>query len=130
MTYTRGTLVTALAVCTAGAVLLAQAPQQPQTYPPGKHPATSNPHLGNKESIRNGMTIYRVRCADCHGLDAAGYRGPDLVALLSSGVADERIFDTIRKGVPGTEMPASQSPDDDLLLVIAYLRNLSAPPAE
>jgi alcohol dehydrogenase (cytochrome c) len=91
-----------------------------------KHPAATNPHLGNKDSIRAGMTIYRVRCADCHGLDAGGYRGPDLIALLASGVSDERLFDTIRKGVPGTDMPA-QSPDiadATILQLIAYLRNL------
>ena len=28
------------------------------------------------------MALYRVRCADCHGLDGTGYRGPDLVAAI------------------------------------------------
>ena len=71
-----------------------------------RHPAASNAP-GNKESIRGGMALYRVRCADCHGLDGTGYRGPDLVAALGGRLADERLFDTIRKGVPGTEMPAA-----------------------
>lgn len=96
--------------------------------PPTPHPAANNPYLGNKESIRSGMTAYRVACGDCHGLDATGYRGPDLVALLGSGVTDERLFDTIRKGVPGTEMPAQDQgvSDNDILQIIAYLRDLSA----
>jgi len=95
--------------------------------PPAKSPAANNPHLGNRESIRSGMALYRIRCADCHGLDATGYRGPDLVAAIAGGASDERLFQTIRKGVPGTEMQATteeNSPDDDLLLIIAYLRNL------
>ena len=92
-----------------------------QTMPEGK-----NPHLGNKESIRNGMTLYRWRCGECHGLDATGYRGPDLTAVLAGGAPDERLFMVIRQGVPGTEMPASNSPDDELLQLIAYLRNLNA----
>ena len=90
------------------------------TLPPGK-----NPHLGNKASIRSGLALYRVRCGDCHGLDASGYRGPDLTAVLG-GMPDERLFQTIRKGVPGTEMPPSTVPDDDVLMIIAYLRNLNA----
>ena len=92
--------------------------------PPAANPAKNNPHLGNRESIRSGMTMYRVRCADCHGLDAKGYRGPDLTALLAGEMTDEKLFDTIRKGVPGTDMPSSQASDDELLLTIAYLRNL------
>lgn len=88
----------------------------------------ANPHLNNPASIRSGMVLYRVRCGDCHGLDASGYRGPDLIALLAAGATDERLFQTIRKGVPGTEMSSSDAPDDDLLMLIAYLRNLAAVP--
>jgi putative heme-binding domain-containing protein len=93
--------------------------------PPAKNPAANNPHLGNPQSIRSGMALYRTRCADCHGLDAAGYRGPDLTAVIAAGATDERLFNTIRKGVPGTEMPAATTdPDDDLLMIIAYLRKV------
>jgi putative heme-binding domain-containing protein len=70
------------------------------------------------------MALYRIRCADCHGLDAGGYRGPDLNAVLAGGATDERLFQTIQKGVPGTEMPPSTDPDDDTLMIIAYLRKL------
>jgi putative heme-binding domain-containing protein len=107
----------------AGRLLVAQ-------EPPAANPAKNNPYLGNREAIRSGMAMYRVRCADCHGLDAKGYRGPDLTALLAGAdFTDERLFQTIRKGVPGTDMPASQAADYELLLVIAYLRNVSAVPA-
>ncbi|HXI29243.1 MAG TPA: c-type cytochrome, partial [Vicinamibacterales bacterium] len=97
------------------------------------HPAANNPHLGNRESIRSGMAAYRVGCADCHGLDAGGYRGPDLKTLIASGVTDERLFDTIRKGVPGTDMPPRglDTSDNDILQIIAYLKNISTvAPAE
>ena len=100
--------------------------------PPAENPAAHNPHLGNRESINAGMMLYRIRCADCHGLDAAGYRGPDLTAVVAGGATDERLYDTIRKGVPGTDMPPSsrETPDDDILQIIAYLRNVGtvAPP--
>ena len=118
MTRTQSTLCMALVWLAAGGLLLAQ-----ESVP--KNPAANNPHLGNRESIRGGMALYRVRCGDCHGLDARGYRGPDLTAVLS-GATDERLFQTIRKGVPGTEMPSSLASDDELLLVIAYLRDMGA----
>jgi len=127
MTRARWTLALALASAVFFTAPLAGRPQ-PQTRPIVGNPAANNPHLGNAESIRSGMTLYRTRCADCHGMDATGYRGPDLAALMATDVADERLFQTIRKGVPGTEMPASDDPDDDLLLIIAYLRKLGAPP--
>ena len=120
MSTCRSAAALALGCLVSGALLVAQ--------DRAANPATRNPHLGNRDSIRAGMALYRVRCADCHGLDASGYRGPDLVAAIGAGIADERLFDTIRKGVPGTEMPAQGigTSDDDILQVIAYLRNIGA----
>ena len=110
-----------LTVISTSALLAAQG------QPLAANPAANNRHLGNPQSIRSGMALYRIRCADCHGLDARGYRGPDLTALLAGDVTDERLFQTIRKGVPGTDMPATReldTSDDDLLMMIAYLRKL------
>jgi putative heme-binding domain-containing protein len=130
MTRTGSMLVlTLVSTVTCGALVAARA--QPPQEPPTAIPTANNPHLGNAQSIRSGMALYRIRCGECHGLDAKGYRGPDLSALMSTDVADERLFQTMRKGVPGTEMPPSTAPDDDLLMVIAYLRKLGTPaPAE
>ena len=123
MTRAHSALLLPLAVLTWGTLVAAQKPSD--THPPGK-----NPHLGNKASIRGGLALYRVRCGDCHGLDARGYRGPDLTAVLG-GMPDERLFQIVRKGVPGTEMPPSTIPDDDVLMIIAYLRDMGgAAPAE
>ena len=83
-----------------------------ETYP-GR-----NPHLNNMESIRSGMALYRSRCGDCHGLDAAGYRGPNLTAYMAGGATDEQLYQAIRKGRPGTEMPSSTAPDDEILISV------------
>lgn len=117
-------VLSAVAVARADAQTL-PGPKRSDTHPPGK-----NPHLGRPDSIKGGLVLYRVRCGDCHGLDARGYRGPDLTAALG-GMADERLFQTIRKGVPGSEMQPSTMIDDDVLMIIAYLRNMNAAaPAE
>jgi putative heme-binding domain-containing protein len=134
MTRTRSVACLALVflACIGASLFAERGPAQAPPAPAlGANPAANNPHLGNAQSIRSGMALYRIRCGDCHGLDAGGYRGPDLVSLMSTDVTDERLFQTIRNGVPGTEMPTSKDPDDDLLMVIAYLRKLgTTAPAE
>ena len=69
-------------------------------------PADKNPLEGNAAAIRAGMGLFRGRCADCHGMDARGVRGPDITQVWASGRTDDGLFRTIRSGVPGTEMPA------------------------
>jgi len=123
----------AAAVLMAGAASIHAANAAQAQAPPAANPAAKNPHLGNPQSIRGGMALYRIQCGDCHGLDASGYRGPDLIAAMTGGATDERLFQTIRKGVPGTEMPAAReddTSDEDLLMIIAYLRKIGtvAPP--
>jgi putative heme-binding domain-containing protein len=88
-----------------------------------------NPHEGNEDAIRSGMGFFRRSCADCHGMDARGYRAPDLTEVVAGGATDDRLFDTIRKGVPGTEMPSSNALDDEIWKLIAYLRSLGTPTA-
>lgn len=122
MTRFRSLLIIGLMSLAAGGFVAAQdKPEREvrsQTYP------GSNPHLNNKESIRGGMSLYRRLCGECHALDATGYRGPNLIAYMANGAADEAMFQVIRRGVPGTEMPASNRPDHEILQIIAYLRNM------
>ena len=73
--------------------------------------------------------MFRTRCAGCHGPDARGYLGPDLTGLWAAGVTDDRIFDTVRRGVAGTEMPAADPqrvPDRDIWMILAYVHTLAA----
>lgn len=69
-----------------------------------------------------GAALYAARCADCHGADAKGVRGPDLTRLWGTGATDARVFQTIRQGVPGSIMPASTAPDAEVEALVAYLK--------
>lgn len=102
--------------------------QDPLPVIPANLPA-KNPLEGNAEAIRAGMGMYRVRCADCHGIDARGIRSPDLTQVWASGRSDDGLFRTLRMGVPGSEMPSVgvRTPDDDVWKILAYLRTLAAP---
>ncbi|MBI4521972.1 MAG: c-type cytochrome [Gemmatimonadetes bacterium] len=71
-----------------------------------------------------GAASYRERCAECHGADARGVAGHDLTALWGAGASDDQVFRTIREGVPGTIMPPSTAPDEDLRAIVSYLRSL------
>jgi len=96
---------------------------QPQPRP------TKNPLEGNALAISNGGAMFRNRCAGCHGPDARGYLGPDLTGVWESGRTDDKIFDIVRRGVPGTEMtPADPQrvPDRDIWQTLAYLKTKSA----
>ncbi|HXD75994.1 MAG TPA: c-type cytochrome, partial [Vicinamibacterales bacterium] len=75
--------------------------------------------------VANGRGLFQTRCADCHGIDAKGVHGPDLTVLFTAnGATDDRVFRTIRSGVPGTEMPASNAPEAEIRAIIAYLHTL------
>jgi putative heme-binding domain-containing protein len=93
-------------------------------------PADKNPLEGNPDAILAGMGGFRQRCADCHGTDGRGVRGPDITQIWSSGRTDQGLFKTIRSGVSGTEMPAFPAPrtsDREIWQMLAYLRTLATP---
>jgi cytochrome c oxidase cbb3-type subunit III len=81
----------------------------------------------NAGAIASGSMLFRARCAECHGADGKGVAGHDLTRLWTLGTTDERVFQTIRNGVPNTIMPSSTAPDGELRALIAYLRSLNGP---
>lgn len=127
MKWTCSVLVIAI-LSVAG--LVAQGPvtqERPAAIP--KDLPTKNPLDGNAAAVRDGMGIYRARCADCHGMDARGVRAPDLSQVWASGRTDDGLFRTLRTGVPGSEMPfvGERTPDENVWKILAYLRTLAAP---
>jgi putative heme-binding domain-containing protein len=87
--------------------------------------AQRNPRADDPAAVRAGAAMYRERCAECHGDDAKGVRGPDLTRLWTSEASDARVFQTIRQGVAGSIMPLSTAPDDEIWAISAYLRSIS-----
>jgi PQQ-dependent dehydrogenase (methanol/ethanol family) len=79
-----------------------------------------------------GERSYAKQCAGCHGGDARGTdRGPGLAAnrrVRSRSAEQLRAF--IRKGAPGSGMPAFDLPADEIDALAAWLRSLNAPAAQ
>ena len=89
-----------------------------------QNPVT-NPRQGDANAIRTGISLFQSGCSDCHGIDAKGVLGPDLTALWASGTSDQRLFQTIRRGVAGSPMPSSRASDDEIWAILAYLNTLA-----
>jgi len=86
---------------------------------------SANPHT-SADDVKIGREYYRLRCAECHGAVGEGGRGPDLAAgVFYHGGEDQDVFNTIRNGVRGTEMPGFRNSDERLWQVVAFVRSLN-----
>ena len=66
------------------------------------------------------------KCAACHGENAQGGRGSDLTTgRWRWGGSDAELMLSIRQGIPGTQMPATEMAEDSAKDIIAFLRTLS-----
>jgi mono/diheme cytochrome c family protein len=84
-----------------------------------------------QDAVQHGATLFAQTCASgyCHGARGAGGNAPRLAAR---GFTADYIAQTVRRGVPGTAMPAFASTlgRNELAMVIAYVASLNgvAPP--
>ena len=79
-----------------------------------------------QNALTRGADLFNQTCASgyCHGARGVGGGAPRLAAR---GFTEEYIVQTVRRGVPGTAMPAfgSQLARGDLAAVIAYVASLN-----
>ena len=87
-------------------------------------------HIGNPASIAAGQQLYLTVCSGCHGVNAEGGRGPNLITARNlQRQNDQWLFGVIKKGIPGSDMPPSPFEDEKVWQLTAFLRNLSSPAA-
>ena len=88
--------------------------------------AEKNPFAGNASAAEAGKRTYVNSCQICHGGDGGGGRGPALATReFRHGGEDWQLFQTIRDGVPGTQMPGFGMSPEELWQVVTYLRTLT-----
>lgn len=85
-----------------------------------------NPLGDGLEVVAEGRTIYNKTCTMCHGQDGAdGDRAPSLSASRRYfRLSEASIFDAIKNGIPGTAMPATGLPENDIWRIVAFIRNI------
>ncbi len=76
--------------------------------------------------------LYRGHCAGCHGPEGTGGRGAALARpALPRAADDSALFQVIRLGIPGTEMPAGHwFGDRDVWRLVAHVRSLGRQEAD
>ena len=91
-------------------------------------PSRTNPFHNSAADIDTGRATFRIYCAPCHGIGAAGGSGPDLtLGVYEVGDSDEDLFEVIKDGVNGTEMSGfgERMNDNTIWRVVAYLRSVA-----
>lgn len=87
--------------------------------------AMSNPFASDPAAAPAGKLLYEQTCQNCHGAEAKGDRGPALSGNFKHGSQDTDLYQTIRTGIPGTQMPGfSFLHTDSVWRIITYLRTL------
>jgi cytochrome c oxidase cbb3-type subunit 3 len=79
-------------------------------------------------AVERGRRSFLQSCGFCHGPDATGARGPDLVRspLLAHDVKGDKIGEVIRLGRPDKGMPPMALTDQQVLDIAAYLHARAA----
>src|SRR5436309_9279865 len=73
----------------------------------GQSNGIKNPHT-TPADVAAGAKIFRSHCAECHGLQGEGGRGPNLAAgVFYHGPADADLFANVTDGIKGTAMPGT-----------------------
>lgn len=78
------------------------------------------------DDLAHGERLFLGQCALCHGAGGTGDRGPALnLPKLRRAPDDYSLFNVIKNGIAGTEMPdAWQMTDREIKQVVAYVRSL------
>jgi alcohol dehydrogenase (cytochrome c) len=94
---------------------------------------TRNPHAVvrvpplSDAALERGAAAYRSQCAECHGPDGTGARGPALVGrALKNGESDWALYRTIRLGVPRTLMAPHPLEGAPLWEIVGHVRQLQS----
>ncbi len=71
-----------------------------------------------------GASLFRGNCAFCHGSNASGGRGPNLLGALSHSDHPEALEKVIKEGVPGSAMPGFDFEPEELAALLSYLKTV------
>ncbi|MGH9658606.1 MAG: c-type cytochrome [Bryobacteraceae bacterium] len=90
-----------------------------------------NPLNDKADAVVAGQKQFVISCSACHGATGEGGRGPNIRdGRAIRRLSDRQLFTSIQKGVPGTDMPPVNLPDEKIWQVAAFVRALSAPAFE
>ncbi len=76
-----------------------------------------------EEAVNQGKAEYQKSCAFCHGVDATGARGPDLVRspIVAHDTDGDKLGEVIRNGRPDKGMPPLPLSTAQIKAIAAFL---------
>ena len=90
----------------------------------------SHPLVRDPAAAAAARPVFVEKCSPCHGPNGEGGHGPSLIGGREiRRASDRQLFDSIKNGVPGTDMPGFPMPEDDQWRLVAFVRSLNAPAA-
>jgi cytochrome c oxidase cbb3-type subunit 3 len=103
-----------------GSTAWSQTPAQTPTQAPAAAPTQV---AAQDSAIERGRKEFVGSCGFCHGADATGARGPDLVRspLVAHDVKGDRIGEVVHQGRPDKGMPSMPLSDAQISDIAAYL---------
>jgi len=120
--FSRLVIGSCLAAC---AVLAQEAEERPEEKIAEKNP------FDTAADAALGRQYFLGHCASCHGPEGEGGRGVNLTTgRYRMGSSDRELFRTIRRGIPGSEMPGVGLSETEIWRVITFVRRIGAQGAE
>src|SRR5262249_48999677 len=91
-------------------------------------PAEKNPVDTPRDAELGRMTfVTRGGCSYCHASDGSGGRGANLtLGEYRFGGSDAELFETIRNGISGSDMPPTRGPDEEIWRLVAFVKRLGS----
>src|SRR5262245_20077414 len=84
-----------------------------------------SPQPVRSNSSEHGRSLFQKHCANCHGTNAKGGRGPNLTTgYWKYGWSLPELVKNIREGIVGTQMPASNISIADAKAVVDFLHSI------
>lgn len=81
--------------------------------------------------VEVGRKLFASACSGCHGPAGEGGRGPNLMTGRQvRRSTDEVLFESVKNGLPGTDMPPTNLPDPSIWSIVSFVRSLNAPAYE
>lgn len=101
------------------------------TEAPEKARSKRNPLEKDPDAIAAGRILFEQRCAECHGNNADGKKGPSLRAPEIQNAEPGAIFWVLTNGVVRKGMPVwSKLPEPQRWQLVSFIKSLGTVPAK
>ena len=91
---------------------------------PPKHRLRSNPFAGNAAAVKAGARLYEENCAQCHGSDGQGKKGPNLHSDRIDHATPGELEWLLTNGSLKNGMPSwSRLPEPQRWQIVTYLKS-------